>query len=66
MVPLTERECLPPGPGYRREVSALWFAIPSGLGVLLWLATDQFILLILGALMGLALGLGANANRGGR
>jgi MFS-type transporter involved in bile tolerance (Atg22 family) len=53
-------------PGYRREVSALWFAIPTGLGVLLWLATDQFILLILGGLMGLALGFGFQSNRGGK
>jgi hypothetical protein len=47
-------------------MSALWFGIPAGLGVLLWLATDQFILLILGALMGLALGFGFQANRGGK
>lgn len=47
-------------------MSVIWFTIPFGLGVLLWLATDQFILLLLGALMGLALGFGFHANRRGK
>ncbi|MFC5731332.1 MULTISPECIES: hypothetical protein [Nocardioides] len=46
-------------------MSAAWFAVPAGLGVLLWLATDQFIFLVVGALIGAALAFGFQAKRGG-
>ena len=39
-------------------VNTTCLAIATELGVLLWLATDHFVLLLLGALVGLALGLG--------
>jgi hypothetical protein len=44
-------------------INATWLAIVTRLGVLLWLATDKFFLLVVAALVGLAVALGVNAYR---
>ncbi len=46
-------------------MSTAWFTIVTRLGLLLWLATDHFILLILGALLGLAVALAVGSGAEG-
>lgn len=46
-----------------RGVNLTWLGLGSLGGVLLWLASDHFILLILGVLLGVALGIGFGGQR---
>lgn len=48
-------------PGYFRGMNWTWLGMGCLAGVLLWFTTDQFVLLVLGALVGVALGIGFGA-----
>ncbi len=44
--------------GYVLDMNWTWLGMGCLAGVLLWFTTDQFVLLVLGALIGVALGIG--------
>ncbi len=47
-----------PGPATVAGVNLTWLGLGSLAGVILWFATDHVVLLVLGVLMGVALGIG--------